>query len=564
MNLFRLDILNSFMARVLAAIMLMLIGTTMALNAYFSYRNAERFKSNLIQHSQSLTRTLAKSSRLAVFTGNKDQLAAAASFLFTEAECQMIIFFDENGTVLQSFKGKGYRENIEYLVDMIFAQRLHDHQSGASFVKEFGSSIVVAEPVTAEAQYTPDEIFADTLSNGGAARPTSLIGYVAMVTDGSLIRNQIQTVFVRDTAIIVAITLLSCLFTLIVIHFVVAVPLRGLVGEIRRLSDDGGNGEIQGDSVIPSDFSEMITILRTSYNTIYDLKNTLEEKVEGRTRQLALSNQELIIQKNALVNSNEQFSQTLAQLQAVQAQLVQSEKMAALGMLISGLSHEIKNSINFIASSLPLLEMTIASALKDGGECPAAKLNLLLGNIREGVNRTVQVITDLATFCYDGGNVFSPIDILPGLKAAVAIVRREFSNRITFYEEHLRRLPMVNGLSGQLNQVFLNILLNAAQSISEKGEVTIRSWEENDSVHISIADTGQGISTQNIDRIFDPFFTTKDVGKGTGLGLSISYSTIKNHGGVILVTSTVGSGSTFEIILPVCTVGGAERCFLTR
>lgn len=552
MNLPHSYLLNSFMARVLGAMMLVLIVTTMALNAYFSHQNAERFKANLIQHSQSLGRTLARSSRVAVFTGNKDQLARVAASLITEKECQLIAFFDENGMLLQRYKGKGYWGNLESLIDDIFTHHIRDQHMGTSLAKEVGSSILVVEPVMTEAKYTTEEIFADNLSDGQLARSASLIGYVVMITDSSLIHKETRSVFVRDTAIIISITLLSCLLTLIVIHYFVALPLRRLVFEIRRLSDNGGgHAASSGGPDIPRDFSEIITILQTSYNTIYELKNTLEEKVEYRTKQLDASNQELTAQKRALISANEQLSDTLIQLQAAQTHLVQSEKMAALGMLISGLSHEIKNSINFIAGSLPLLEMTLAAALKGGGECHSARINVLLANIREGVDRTVRVITDLATFCHDGGTVFSSIDILPGLKSAVAIVRREFGKRIAISEDHAEVLPMIRGLGGQLNQVFLNLLLNAAQSIDDQGVISVKSWKEANMVHISINDTGHGIDPHILRRIFDPFFTTKDVGEGTGLGLSISYSTIKSHGGDIVVTSEEGSGSTFEIVLPV-------------
>lgn len=540
----RRDLLNSSMFKVIGATILLLIVSTMALNWYFSLRAADRLKSNLIYHSQSLTRALARSSRIAIFTGNKDQLTAIASDIAIDSECEIVVFFDESGTPLQRYMGKAYKGKIDFSPDEIVTQHLRDHPNIFSFFTELGTGIVVVEPVLTEAKYVYEDLFSGNFNQGGAARKENIIGYVAMVSDSKSIQNQARAMFVKDTALVVGVTVISCLLIFAVIQRIIASPLRGLVAEIRRLNENGTDSD-------PRDFPEMIAILRSSYNTIYGLKNTLEDKVEARTWQLELSNQDLVAQKNALASANEQLSETLAQLRSTQAQLVQSEKMAALGMMISGLSHEIKNSINFIASSLPLLEMTLNAALKEGGECPADKLNVLLGNIREGVNRTVQVVTDLATFCHNGGTVFAPTDILPGLKSAVAIVRREFRSSVSIFEEYDRVLPMVNGLGGQLNQVFLNILLNAAQSISGAGEITVKSWAENDLVHISIADTGSGIDKQIIDRIFDPFFTTKDVGKGTGLGLSISYSTIKSHGGEIIVTSTEGIGSTFEIVLPI-------------
>lgn len=557
MNLPRMDLFDSSMARVIGITMVLLFVSTMSLNSYFSLRAAARLKHNLIHHSQSLVRALARSSRIAIFTGNKDQLAATASYMAVDLECQLIGFFDESGTPLQRYKGKGYQGDFDSLADTIVAQHLQENPRVPSLVREVGSSIIIVEPVLTEGRYSPDELFADSPTQGAPLRQEIIIGYVVMMTDSNSIRTETRTVFLRDTLVIVGITTFCCFFLLAVIHYFVAVPMRRLVVEIRRLNENGQYAESQGTASIPHDFSEMITILRTSYNTIYELKNGLEEKVAARTHQVEQSNQELVAQKNALTTANEQLADALIKLRSTQAQLVQSEKMAALGMMISGLSHEIKNSINFIASSVPLLEMTIDVALREGGDVPSLKLKGLLKNIQEGVDRTVQVVTDLATFCHDGGAVFRPTDIMPGLKSAVAIVRREYGGRIDICEDHARALPMVQGMAGQLNQVFLNILLNAAQAIDGQGKVMVRSWGEMDSVHVSIADTGHGIKEQDLGRIFDPFFTTKDVGKGTGLGLSISYTTIKSHGGEILVTPTEGGGSTFEIVLPVGVSAGS-------
>jgi len=545
---------DSFMARVVAATLFLLTMTTMALSAYFSLRAAERLKSDLIHHNQSLARSLANSSRVAIYTGNKEQLLAAASYLASDPECQMIVYYEENGIPLLHYQGKDYRQGLELLPDQDIPQHIRSHPRSASLLRTAGSSIVIVEPVLTGPRFSFIDMFADTLVPAEAAGQDVLIGYVAMVVDTASVRQQAQGIFVRDTAITIGITLFGWLLILVVIHRAVATPLRSLVGEIRRLQGDESCA-VRKEPFLPSDFAEMVAILRTSYNTIYELKTGLEEKVSARTRQLKSSNQELVAQKDAMASTNRQLADTLSQLRAAQAQLVHSEKMAALGMMISGLSHEIKNSINFIATSLPLLEMTLDSALKEGGGCPADKVTVLLGNIREGVDRTIRVVSDLTIFCHEGGAGFVPVDILPGLKASVAIVRREFADRIVINEEHATVLPMIRGLAGQLSQVILNILLNAAQAITDRGTITVKSWEKGGVLHVSIADTGSGIDDMIVGRIFDPFFTTKEVGKGTGLGLSISYSIIKNHGGDILVRSERGHGTIFELVLPVC-VGG--------
>jgi signal transduction histidine kinase len=556
MNLFFGHLRHSFNARIFCSMIILLITTTMALNYYFYVRSSDELKNEMIHHNQSLAKILANTSRLGIFTGDEKALRANAALMAQEQDCQSILFLDANGAELLKYDlHPGAQTVADPLQGPEIMNQIKAHGSFPSFVLPTDQELVMVEPVMADQTLSGEELFFADSGKEKLAPRQKAIGYVALMVDTANHQRTIQNQFIRDTAITIAITLLGCLIISAIIHFL-TIPLRQLTHEI--ISNDPALRDISDDRTFspPSDFNQMIATIRAAFQSITDLKETLEEKVKERTRQLAASNQELTTQKNGLSSANQRLATTLSQLQETQTQLVQSEKMAALGLLIAGLSHEIKNSINFISGSVPLLKKTLLTSLagKEGSDSGVGtesnKALALLANIQEGVDRTVRVIDDLGHFCHDSEAGFAPTDILPGLKASIAILRHEFGQRIEIIEELAPGMPLVRARSGQLNQVFINILINAAQAIAEQGTIRVRSWADEAAVHIAITDSGQGIKDQNLGRIYDPFYTTKEVGHGTGLGLSISYNIVKKHDGDLKVDSTPGAGTTFEIILP--------------
>jgi len=434
-------------------------------------------------------------------------------------------------------------------------QQIASHHDTPSFFFEVGEDLIMVEPVLADQNMTSDDLFNTNSEQSQfvSATPRPL-GYVAVAISTASHRDKARAMFMRDSLITSVVTLISCMIIFMVIH-IFTLPLRQLTNEILRANPESNPNDAPQDA-IDSDFGHMLQMIRQAYQTITSLKNTLEEKVAARTRQLVISNDELTAKKNGLSAANQKLAITLSQLQTTQAQLVQSEKMAALGMLIAGLSHEVKNSINFIACSVPLLKKNLTAA-RDALPPETHNATLwnrnmtLLANIQEGVDRTVRVIDDLAHFSHSSDAGFAPTDIRLGLKTSVAILRREYGRRIEISEAYSPDLPLIQARSGQLNQVFINILLNAAHAIADRGTIDVKAWADQDAVHVSIADSGHGIKGQIINRIYDPFFTTKEIGQGTGLGLSISYTIVKNHDGDFKVNSTPGAGTTFEVILPI-------------
>lgn len=276
---------------------------------------------------------------------------------------------------------------------------------------------------------------------------------------------------------------------------------------------------------------------------------------------------------------NEALEQLNGELENVQHQLIQSEKMASIGQLAAGVAHEINNPIGYVSSNIGSLDgyvnelLTLIDAyaghFQPGEALPMtpeleeairlADLDFLRDDIqqlleesREGIGRVKKIVQDLKDFSrVDTAEEWEYADLSQCLDSTLNIVRNEIKYKAEIVREY-GSLPAVQCLPSQINQVFLNILVNAAHAIETHGVITLGMQRKGkDMVAITIQDTGCGMPPEVIRRIFEPFFTTKPVGKGTGLGLSLSYSIIKKHGGEIHVSSTPGEGTRFEIVLPV-------------
>jgi len=267
-----------------------------------------------------------------------------------------------------------------------------------------------------------------------------------------------------------------------------------------------------------------------------------------------------------------------AELKAAQLQIFQQEKMASIGQLAAGVAHEINNPMGFISSNLSslnkyvdrLAEFVAAGdevLLACAGSADAEKLQLLrkrlkidyvmddahqlIAESQDGAGRVRRIVQDLKSFSRVDLAESALIDLNEALETTINIAWNEIKYVATLTRE-FGEIPPIKCFPQQLNQVFLNLLVNAAHALgSTQGNIALRTWYENDTVYVAISDSGCGISEENLQRIFEPFFTTKEVGKGTGLGLSISYEIIRKHGGKISVESVVGQGSTFTVSLPV-------------
>ena len=290
----------------------------------------------------------------------------------------------------------------------------------------------------------------------------------------------------------------------------------------------------------------------------------------------------LILQDLQLIRAYEQdllrrHAELNVRLTAAQEKLLQAEKLASIGQLAAGVAHEINNPIGYVHSNLGSLQEYLRSlfALIDAYEralrSPEPKAMLaeidnvrsrldidfisrdlpqLMTESREGIERVTQIVRDLKDFSRsDRDESWKLVDLHAGLDSTLNIIWNELKYKVAL-DKRYGTLPLVECLPSELNQVFMNVLLNAGQSIAERGVITVSTGHEGGEVWVEVADTGGGIPAETRQRIFDPFFTTKPVGSGTGLGLSISYGIVAKHHGRIEVDSILGEGSRFRIVLP--------------
>jgi signal transduction histidine kinase len=301
--------------------------------------------------------------------------------------------------------------------------------------------------------------------------------------------------------------------------------------------------KISGDRLVGDDRTLLRTLANQSsiaienakaFDEIAKLNETLEVRVQERT----------------------------AELQDTQAQLVQAEKMKSLGQLVAGVAHELNNPIGFVHANLQLLDEYIhkfVEAQRAGGDPERAReaITKLLARSREGTERVKKIVQDLRTFSRMDHAELQDVDLHEEIERTLALMEPRFKNGIAV-ERDFGEIPRVRCYAGQLNQVFLNLLMNACDAMKDQGKITIRTRQGPLGVRLTFADDGPGIPEAVRSRIFDPFFTTKPVGEGTGLGLSLSHGIIERHGGTIQVESEPGAGATFVIDLPLVPVGDAR------
>jgi len=351
-------------------------------------------------------------------------------------------------------------------------------------------------------------------------------------------------------------------------------------------------GELVGAIETLQDISER----KWAEAALLETQEKLETLVEQRTEQLAnakkLLEADVARRKNTereLLRRNEELSELNSMLSQAKQQLVQNEKLASLGQLAAGVAHEINNPIGYVQSNINALEnylndlfglldlyqqvvvltpdaVPVAASVRSGVIDELArmrdKIDLkflrddiphLLNESKEGIQCVRKIVQGLKDFSraeiVEG---WQKSDVHTGLDASLKIANKDIKYRAEIVRRY-GELPLVECMPAQLNQVFMNLLLNAVQAIpaDKSGEIVIETGREGDSVWVAVSDNGIGIAPNDLGRIFDPFFTTKSVGKGTGLGLSLAYGIVQKHHGEISVNSEVGKGTCFRVLIPI-------------
>jgi two-component system, NtrC family, sensor kinase len=316
---------------------------------------------------------------------------------------------------------------------------------------------------------------------------------------------------------------------------------------------------------------KMLTFLK-------DVEVTYDEKDQDQSM-IALLLQERLSSEEALKRKQAEQESLISKLEEAHHQLLQSEKMASIGSLAAGVAHEINNPIGFVASNMGTLGCYVEDLFKivdvyrnellqhdsePHADAVAKELDVdfmredvkqLLLESKDGVERVKRIVQDLKDFSHVDHGEWIVTCLHKGLDSTLNIVNNEVKYK-AIVEKKYGDIPQIYCIGSQLNQVFMNLLVNAAHAIQNFGKITIETGVQDEEVFVRITDNGCGIPKANLARIFDPFFTTKPVGKGTGLGLSLSYGIIKRHSGRITVESEPDAGTTFTVWLPISQQAG--------
>ena len=362
------------------------------------------------------------------------------------------------------------------------------------------------------------------------SRETSVLGVLDIVYSLEDFNSKLRTSTLGIAGVSLAFIVIASLLVGFLVHRLVYLPLRDLESGAQRLSTGNLDQPIPVRSSdefgkLASSFNAMTDALRNSREELRESARTLEQKVEKRTREL----------------------------RRAQAETMRGEKLASVGLLASGVAHELNNPLTGILTFSHLLREKMPDKSPDADD-----MDLV---IRE-TKRCAAIIKRLLDFAREKQPEKKFTDLNQIITDTVRIVEKPAHLRdIEIVLDLDRSLPPIWIDADQIKQVIMNMVVNAQHAVEEKGNITVRTRraldprvsaaEAKPMVAISIIDTGCGISEKNLKRIFDPFFTSKDVGRGTGLGLSVSHGIVEAHGGLIEVESKVGEGSTFRVFLPL-------------
>ncbi len=399
--------------------------------------------------------------------------------------------------------------------------------------------IVLSAPITTQKKTINREHLGITggLDNSVAlSNETEVIGSIEM---GFSLSN-VRRLAAGAQAAAIFLTVIILIITMVVVMMVVNAAIRPVTALV-AVTDQISHGDLskrveieQFDEIghLAVTFNKMIDSLKQSRDEIEQYNRNLEQKIIERTQQL----------------------------EDAQAQLIQSEKMSAIGQLAAGVAHELNNPLGGI---LGYAQFTLEKLQKNVPEKTSTKevdsYIRYVTDIETQARRCKTIVQNLLRFSRSSKAVdFATIDINKIVEETITFVQHQFHMKQIELQSHLEpTLPEISGNAGQLQQVFTNLLINAMHACESGAVVRIHTrfspalGEFGGAIELQFVDNGCGIPSENLKKIFEPFFTTKEVGKGTGLGLSVSYGIIKEHGGEITVQSTVGRGTTFTIVLPV-------------
>jgi len=532
--------LNSFGLRVkfVLVVSAVIITSMLTISGYLISRQNDIYRTELEKRGLSLVRNLAYNAEYGVIVESSFELEDLIKGILRENDIIYVTISTSDGTVLaqtgdniKTDSREISHENCSIDSDSKLMERQYTLSDGTSYIE-------LEYPVETIRQSTSRENLG-AVSGMISSNPEMISEIIGSVKVGFTFGNLEKEITKSQTAsILLTLTLvISAIILMTAFVKVVVKPIESLVGITDKISkgDLSKNVDItRKDEIglLADSFNRMIKSLKKSQEEVEEYNRNLEEKIIERTREL----------------------------ENTQAQLVQSEKMVAIGQLAAGVAHELNNPLGGI---LGYAQFTLEKVQKATPESICQKdlesYKRYLKDIETQSRRCKAIVQNLLRFSRTSKDVdFSEVSINEVLEDTLTFMEHQLMmNQISLQKNLDENIPVIEGNAGQLQQVFTNVIINAMHASESDSSITINSrlapalGEFSGAVEITISDEGHGISVKNMKKLFEPFFTTKEVGKGTGLGLSVSYGIVKEHGGEMKVKSKEGKGTTFTIIIPL-------------
>jgi signal transduction histidine kinase len=527
----------------------LILATSVILSGFLIKRQSLLIQRELEKRGESMVRNLAHNSEYGVLVENKSLLLNLMEGLHQEEEVVYILIQDKWSKILADwYRSEEFRktqlriwpENQNILPAM--SSKEYFVSNGMEF---YNFSCPVR---TTRVERSKEEVGLLLEGNPDLITTKKEIGVAQIGMSLQNMRGEIaemQNIVVMLTALVVV---TGILLTVFLVNLFIR-PVKRLMRATEKIASGDLSHKVEVTTkdeigTLASSFNRMTVSLKESRQKIEEYNRTLENKVKERTAEL----------ENALKS-----------LKETQAQLIQVEKMVAVGQLAAGVAHELNNPLGGILGySQFALEKINQKGFSQLTREDNAVFLQYLKDIEQQTKRCRSIIQSLLKFSRASRKEeFELTDIGTIIKETLVFTKHQIlKNKVSLVERVADSLPPINGHPGQLQQVFTNLILNAIQAMPQGGTLTVasRAVEDSRMVEVSFTDTGEGIEKQNLDKVFEPFFTTKKVGEGTGLGLSVSYGLIKNHSGEIKVESKKGEGTTFTVILPVADKTVAASC----
>ncbi len=523
-------------------ISLLISVTSIILSVFLIERQSLLIQTELEKRGESLVRNLAHTSEYGVLVESKHLLANLMKGLFQEEDVVYIIIQDKRGDILTEWnRAEELRPSFQARKLQVVKELFKEKGPAKRYFTVGGKEYYnFSFPIkTTRVERSKEEVGLLLEMKKGLVTREEEIGTAQIGMCLEHMRKEISDM----KRMVVLLTILAIGVGILLTIFLVNIfikPVKRLVQATEKVAGGDLSQKVEVTTrdeigTLASSFNRMITSLEESRARIEEYNRTLENKVKERTAEL---------------------EEALKTLKETQSQLIQVEKMAAVGQLAAGVAHELNNPLGGILGySQFAIEKINQKPISGFNQEDAKTILQYLKDIEGQTKRCRSIIQNLLKFSRASRREeFGQTDVNSVLKDTFSFIRHPVEKgKIRLVEKLADSLPKIKGHPGQLQQVFTNLILNAVQAMPEGGILTVESRlrEYPNAVEISFTDTGEGIPEENLDKIFEPFFTTKKVGEGTGLGLSVSYGLIKNHGGEIRVKSKKKQGTTFTVILPI-------------